>query len=95
MIYGIKLKNVMENKFRIGESQIDGKGAFAIRPIKKGELICRMKGEEISISELKKRYETGRERFCDPLQVRESQYLGLFEPYVYINHSCESNAMQL
>jgi len=92
MIYGIKSKSVVENKFEINKSKIDGNGALALKPIKKGELICRMRGEEISISELKKRHEIGRERLCDPLQVRESRFLDLFEPYVYINHSCESNA---
>lgn len=77
---------------KIRKSRIDGKGVFAVKPIKKGELICYMNGEEISISELKRRYKEGKERLSDPLQVRGSKYIDLYEPYVYINHSCDPNA---
>lgn len=83
----------MGNKFEIRKSQIDGRGIFAVEPIRKGELICCMKGEKISISELKSRYKTKKERPSDPLQVSEHTYLDLDEPYVYINHSCDPNAV--
>ena len=79
-------------KFEIKKSPIDGRGCIAVKPIKAGELICIMDGEEIFIPELKKRYETGRERLSDPLQVSEKNYLDLYEPYVFINHSCDPNA---
>lgn len=85
-------RSVMGNRFEVGPSRIEGKGAFAIEPIKKGQLICRMEGEEISIPELKRRYKSGAERSCDPLQVRESRYLDLSEPYIFINHLCGPNA---
>ncbi len=81
-----------EEKFKIRKSSIDGLGAFAVRPIKKGELICLMKGEIISVAELKKRYDAGLERRSDPLQIGEAEYLDLDEPYVLINHSCEPNS---
>ena len=80
-----------KNKFKVKKSSIEGMGCFATEPIKKSELICNMKGEEISISELKKRYKLRRERDCDPLQVGEKRYLDLKKPYVYINHSCNPN----
>lgn len=51
-----------------------------------------MEGEEISISELKTRYESGKERVSDPLQITEKTYLDLFEPYIYGNHSCNPNS---
>ena len=86
------IRDVMGNKIKIKESVIDGKGIFAVKPIRKGELICYMNGEEISISELKKRYEKGEERLSDPLQVGEKTYIDLYEPYVYINHSCSPNS---
>lgn len=82
----------MGNKFEIKKSIIDGKGAFAIKSIRRGELICRMDGEKIFIPELKRRYKTGRERLSDPLQVGEKSYIDLYEPYVFINHSCGPNA---
>ena len=64
---------------------------IAISRIKKGEAVCTMQGERISISELKKRYEKGSERITDPLQISERQYLDMVKPYVYINHSCDPN----
>lgn len=74
------------------KSGIEGMGCFALRKIKKGELICDMEGEEISITELKRRFRTGKERADDPLQIRERRYRDLKKPYVYFNHSCRPNA---
>jgi uncharacterized protein len=90
---GKKFKKCHGNKFEVKESQIEGKGAFAIVPIKKSELICFMDGEEISVSELDERYKKGQERLSDPLQVDGKMYIDLFEPYVLINHSCDPNAV--
>ncbi len=82
----------MKRKFVIKRSRINGKGAFAAVAIKKGETICRMAGEEISIAELQRRFESGEERSTDPLQVGASRYLDLDKPFVFINHSCDPNA---
>ncbi len=82
----------MKNKFAIKKSQIQGLGAFATQIIKKGELIYKVRGESISIEELKKRYKKGTERSSDPLQIKESRYLDLYKPYVYMNHSCNPNS---
>lgn len=73
-------------------SEIEGKGVFATRDFGSGEAICRMLGERISFRELKKRYEMGREKICNPLQITGATYLDLAEPYVYVNHSCAPNA---
>ena len=72
--------------FEVRKSRIDHNGLFATVPIRQGELICRMEGEEISIPELKRRYASGCERLTDPLQVREDRYIDLDEPFVYLNH---------
>lgn len=69
-----------------------GRGVFATRHIKKGELICRMKGQKISDHELGTTEELGRSIVVDPLQINTSEYLNLYEPYVLINHSCDPNA---
>jgi SET domain-containing protein len=82
----------MGKKFEIKDSPIDAKGMFAARPIKKGETVCFMDGEKISLSEVKKRYEAGRLRLADPLQIGEEIYLDLYKPYVLVNHSCNPNA---
>lgn len=82
----------MKYKFEIKGSPIEGRGAFATELIKKGELICVMSGEEMSITELKRRYAEGVERSTDPLQITDEKYIDLDEPFVLINHSCEPNA---
>ena len=82
----------MGNKFKVRPSSIEGYGVFATSLIVKRELICRMKGEEISVPELKKRYEKGEERLSDPLQIEEAKYIDLGKPYVLINHSCNPNS---
>ena len=85
-------RNKTKCPFIIKKSRIEGRGAFATRLIAKGELICFMREKEISVSQLKRLYTRGRERYSDPLQVRESRYVDLDKPYVLINHSCSPDA---
>ena len=82
----------MEELFEVKASPIEGNGGFATRLIKKGEQICLMQGEEISVQELRRRYEAGKERGTDPLQVDRAAYIDMEARYVSINHSCEPNA---
>lgn len=82
----------MSKKFSVKKSTIEGQGIYATVLIEKGEIICAFEGEKISIPELKRRYNEGKERICDPLQVSERRYLDLKKPYVYFNHSCEPSA---
>jgi hypothetical protein len=51
-----------------------------------------MRGEEVSTTELQRRYKAGHENYGDPLQIRKTRYLDLDKPYVQINHSCAPNA---
>ena len=82
----------MKELFEVKESPIEGNGGFATRMIKKGERICLMQGEEISVQELRRRYEAGEERSTDPLQVDKTVYIDMEARYVSINHSCDPNA---
>mgnify|MGYP001576211116 CR=1 FL=1 len=82
----------MDNKFIVKDSDINGKGVFAVSPIKNGDTICVMGGKELSIPELKIKYQCGEERLSDPLQISEKSYLDLDEPYIFFNHSCAPNA---
>lgn len=82
----------MVDKFTVKSSELEGSGCFATEDIKKGEVICIFKGENISFQELKKRYDEGKEKICNPLQIGEKEYLDLEEPYVFVNHSCSPNA---
>ena len=58
------------------KSEINRKGVFTQRRIPKGELIRFMRGREISVSQLKKRYELGKERenLTDPFQIAKRKY---------------------
>lgn len=80
-----------EYKFKIYNSQF-GKGCFAEWPIEKGETICFFEGEELCWEEFYKRYIEGRLRLDDPLQISETEYIQLYKPYIYFNHSCNPNS---
>ncbi len=76
---------------RISKSKY-GKGVFATKNIKTGELICIMKGKKVSSKQLD--IESARQRnvLVDPFQIDNDSYLLLKQPYLFINHSCEPNA---
>lgn len=69
-----------------------GKGVFATRHIKAGELICVMKGDKVSSKQLSIESARRRNILVDPLQIDNDTYLLLSQPYLYINHSCDPNA---
>jgi uncharacterized protein len=79
------------HKFKISNSRF-GKGCFADQAIAKGETICFFEGETICWEEFHKRYIEGRIRLDDPLQISETQYIELYIPYIYFNHSCNPNS---
>ena len=81
----------MIENIRVKKSAIEGEGVFASQNFKKGETICKMRGEKVTCEELKSRYEKVKEKICNPLQINEKTYLDLGEPYVYVNHSCTPN----
>ena len=82
----------MEKRFIIKKSKINGLGCFASKLIKKGELIHILLGKTVSIPQLKKMYELGKERIDDPLQVGDLKYISLSKPGIFFNHSCNPNA---
>ena len=69
-----------------------GKGVFALRDIKKGELIMKFKGKIISGNELDQITKAGRNTLVDPLHISEKKFMFILEPYVLVNHSCNPNA---
>ena len=79
-------------EFTIKESKIGGKGCFATEDIKDGEVITELKGEEVSLKEIKKRIAEGRENLDDPLQIDDYLYIDLDEPSRTFNHSCDPNS---
>lgn len=81
----------MNNKLIIKESNVSGKGVFAKKPIKKGERICFMKGELISLREMLRRVDNNEEEGSDPLGVDDNKYIDMEELPRSINHSCSPN----
>jgi uncharacterized protein len=69
-----------------------GKGIFAARDIKIGELIMNFKGMIISGNELGKVAKKGRNALTDPLQVSDDRFMLILSPYVLVNHSCDPNS---
>jgi len=74
----------MGENFIVRNSILQERGCFASKEIKKGELICIFKGEKISFKELKKRYGEGKEKICNPLQIKDKEYLDLYKPYIFL-----------
>ena len=82
--------------FELRDSRIQGRGAFATRPIKKGERIVEYLGERISQREADKRYDdTTMERHhtflfsVDERTVIDATHTG--NDARFINHSCDGN----
>ena len=81
-----------EDNLEIRKSNISGKGVFAKKLIKKGEKICFMEGEEVSVEECIRRIKEGIEKDGDFLQVDNEKYIDMKESNRCINHSCNPNA---
>ena len=65
-----------------------GRGVFAGRYFRKGELLFRFSGPIITLAEAIKKGETE----GNVLQIGASTYIDLEAPGVFANHSCEPNA---
>ena len=65
-----------------------GRGLFATRNIKNGELILTFTGSLISQEEVDKKVD---EEEANPLQIEDEFYIDLEEPGILVNHSCNPN----
>ena len=81
-------------KTRIGRSPIQGRGLFATRPIRKGEIVAIKGGHILDRRALSK----VRRRIADAyIQIEDGFYIGAIRRSevgrnkIYINHSCEPN----
>jgi uncharacterized protein len=75
-------------KFYVGDSKIAGRGLFAKRNIKKGEIVFIMKGEKVVMNG-----KNGQKILETPniMGVGKNEWIDPTEPYVFVNHSCEPN----
>lgn len=74
------------SKIYVGNSKIAGKGLFASKNIKKGEVVFIMKGEVIKMNAHNK------DRILalpNIVGIDKDLWIDPVEPYVFINHSCD------
>ena len=91
-----KLANAHSRYFDIRESEIQGRGAFANRKIRKGTRLVEYAGERISNDEADARYDESRMKrhhtflfTLSPRTVVDGAING--NESIYINHSCDPN----
>lgn len=78
----------LENaRIRLGEGDL-GKGVFARRALRKGEIVLAFSGP---IIDFQKAASKG-EKECWPLQIGKDKYIDLEEPGCFANHSCNPNS---
>lgn len=81
--------------FEVRRSSIQGRGVFAIQPIRKGKRITEYLGEPITHKEADRRYDDSKGRhhtflfILDDDTVLDARYGG--SDARYINHSCDAN----
>lgn len=81
--------------YEVRRSRIQGRGAFAIRPIRKGQIVDEYTGEPITHEEADRRYDDSEGRhhtflfILDDDTVLDARKQG--SDARYINHSCEPN----
>lgn len=93
-------KDAKQPLFRIRNSAIQGKGAFALRRIKKGQMITEYTGERITPEEVERRYDDGsmNRHHTFLFEVDENTVIDATRrrsPARYINHCCQPNCEAL
>lgn len=78
--------------FFIKKSKVSGKGSFASRNIKIGEIINIFGGKEYTEAELDALIEKGKIRIDDDVQIGHDKFLAGPGDDYFTNHSCEPNA---
>lgn len=70
------------------KSTIHGKGVFAARNFKKGEIVLKWKGKILSEVE-KNALSPNQQKFCS--RYEKGEWILFDAPCKYVNHSCKSN----
>lgn len=77
--------------FEIKDTHKYGRGVYAKRNFKKGELIWVLDGKEVSEIDCDKMVADGLVNNDDPLQISQDSYLLLDKFSIIFNHSCDPN----
>ena len=83
----------MNSKLIIRDTNKYGKGVFANKDIKKGELVKKFSGEIISLKECLDRVAKGVMNNDDGFQINNEKYLVLDNTSLSFNHNCNPNAI--
>lgn len=76
-------------KFYVGQSKIHNKGIFAIRDIKKGEIISHFVGKPKFLLVTNKKESLS---YPNWVGIGKNRWIEIKAPEIYINHSCDPNA---
>lgn len=78
-------------KFQIKKANRKGKGVFAKKSFKCGELVHILSGNRLHSNKIDLVIEAGQETCDDPLQISRKMYIDLDELSRTFNHSCDPN----
>lgn len=78
----------MIKKFIAKNTKKYGKGNFATKDIKKGEVVFVLGGKRFDVSEFANKVNSGKEYIDDPFQIGRRTYIDLNETSRTFNHSC-------
>lgn len=73
------------------DTGVYGKGVFAGKSFKKGEIIHTLSGERMTLKELVHKVNVGKENIDDPFQIGKRTYIDLDALSRTFNHSCDPN----
>jgi len=80
----------MNDKIVVKISKIEGKGVFATRDIKKGEIVLKWDTSKLLTKNEINSFPDEEKRYIIPF---EDKYILIQEPERYVNHSCDSNTL--
>lgn len=81
-------------KTRIGRSPIHGRGLFATRPIRKGEVVAIKGGhilDRLALSKVRRRIAASYVQIDDGFYIGATRQTEVGRNKMYLNHSCEPN----
>ncbi len=81
-----------DKKLIVKNTKKYGKGVFAGRFIKRGEVIYLLSGERFTAKDFVAKIKSGKEYIDDPLQIGKRTYLDLDSLSRTFNHSCNPNS---
>jgi len=84
----LKIRNMMADVV-VKQSKIHGRGVFAARDFKKGEVVIQWHPKILTKMEMEK-LTTEEKRYVE--KINEETYYLMQEPERFVNHSCEGNA---